>query len=1006
MLGGFLGGLSNLGQVYGGYEDQQIRSLKQQQMLEQLRSLQTQRQAMADLGKLGPNMFGAAQPIPPAPNPIASPQQPQQPPPYQPGQVTRTDLAPPGGSTGGQFGGPLGLGGLPGMGPLGGGLPGMGGGYPATPPTPPAPPTMTAGMQPNSPLAMGWPAPSSMPTAGGAPGSGLGFGGIPGGPTSPFGYAGMGGGAGGPSGAAPTQTAGAGLGPGWDTTANMFATQSSGGFDYRQAPGMIVSGTIADPYNRAVLQNQDGSYSTTSSMSIGTDRGEVLIPTVVNGQRLSPEQAKQHYRQTGEHLGIFDNARDADAFATQLHNAQAARLGPHGEPGGGGGPDELLRPMPRPPQLAGIPSGFGPPRVPGTADTGGTAQVPGTADPGVPAGLPAVQNKIFGIESNYGRAPDTMTPNRAGAVGPMQVVPKDYPQYDAERLRTDYNYNLQAGNEIVGGLYRKYNGNADLVAIAYNAGEPRADAVRDGRMSVDQLPGETRAYLDKMHGGSGVGPAYADMNRSASPQEHGMGSRVTQALLAAYPQMPKAVSMMETGRQVAQMIQQGLPGESDEVKGAVFLKLFPMMSEVAKADSAQQWEQYYAEVKKLDFGEKTRHEIAEEDISRGKTIAERFGVPENYTITMPDGTKQTVLARTETSRTGQLNLVDARGNPIDIPPGAQIRRTGTAETGTGIEQGKSYQYTDAQGVQQTVFLREKRGSAGYLDAQTGKDWTPPPGSKNFHEVTSAGAGALAPEVEFPESWEGMPNKPPPGVRQDIWAATLEYTQTGQMPSLGFQPGVRPQIVALQPAAAHALGIPLSELSGAHAEYRGLGAAQTQLGRRLVLLDTGINETAKSAPAVISTSTGVPRSEFPALNNFTNWLRQQSGDPKIVQFRAALQTFLNEYAKAINPSGVLSDTQQRHAYDVLSTSFNQGQIEAGIKQLQAELGYAKEGLTQASQEVGGYFPRVSGQQPQPGGAAAPPPSTGGHAVEEIIERGGKRYRVTGGDPNDPDVEEVQ
>ena len=32
--------------------------------------------------------------------------------------------------------------------------------------------------------------------------------------------------------------------------------------------------------------------------------------------------------------------------------------------------------------------------------------------------------------------------------------------------------------------------------------------------------------------------------------------------------------------------------------------------------------------------------------------------------------------------------------------------------------------------------------------------------------------------------------------------------------------------------------------------------------------------------------------------------------------------------------------------------------------------------------------------------------GGHQVGQIIEKGGRKYRVVGGDPNDPDVEEVR
>lgn len=89
--------------------------------------------------------------------------------------------------------------------------------------------------------------------------------------------------------------------------------------------GMKTPGNL-DPWNRPVLQNPDGSYSTTSSMSVGTDQGEVLIPTVVNGERLTNEQAIEHFRQTGEHLGVFDTAEHADAYATALHNAQAAYI--------------------------------------------------------------------------------------------------------------------------------------------------------------------------------------------------------------------------------------------------------------------------------------------------------------------------------------------------------------------------------------------------------------------------------------------------------------------------------------------------------------------------------------------------------------------------------------------------------------------------------------------------------------------------------------------------------
>lgn len=115
-------------------------------------------------------------------------------------------------------------------------------------------------------------------------------------------------------------------------------------FDYKHADGMIDPGNL-DPWHRPVLHNPDGSYSTTSSFSIGTDKGETLIPSVVDGKRLSQADAIAHFKKTGENLGTFSSPDTADKFATDLHNAQATMFDQHGNPvtpsqGNQGGSDD------------------------------------------------------------------------------------------------------------------------------------------------------------------------------------------------------------------------------------------------------------------------------------------------------------------------------------------------------------------------------------------------------------------------------------------------------------------------------------------------------------------------------------------------------------------------------------------------------------------------------------------------------------------------------------------
>lgn len=90
-----------------------------------------------------------------------------------------------------------------------------------------------------------------------------------------------------------------------------------------------VPGNI-DLLHRPAVRNPDGTISSVRSISIGTDVGVVLIPTVVGNRVVSNAAAIAYYRKTGQHLGIFRSESAARKYAQLLHEQQAALTDPEG----------------------------------------------------------------------------------------------------------------------------------------------------------------------------------------------------------------------------------------------------------------------------------------------------------------------------------------------------------------------------------------------------------------------------------------------------------------------------------------------------------------------------------------------------------------------------------------------------------------------------------------------------------------------------------------------------
>lgn len=106
---------------------------------------------------------------------------------------------------------------------------------------------------------------------------------------------------------------------------------------------------------------------------------------------------------------------------------------------------------------------------------------------------------------------------------------------------------------------------------------------------------------------------------------------------------------------------------------------------------------------------------------------------------------------------------------------------------------------------------------------------------------------------------------------------------------------------------------------------------------------------------------VPRTDWRRINKALSLARGEAGIPEQGAFDAALNTFVNEYARAINPKGTATVSDKEHARDILSTADSPETFKAKMGVLRKEMNRS----VQAPRDVADDLKRErTGGKPKP------------------------------------------
>jgi hypothetical protein len=184
----------------------------------------------------------------------------------------------------------------------------------------------------------------------------------------------------------------------------------------------------------------------------------------------------------------------------------------------------------------------------------------------------------------------------------------------------------------------------------------------------------------------------------------------------------------------------------------------------------------------------------------------------------------------------------------------------------------------------------------------------------------------------------------------LMAEQLLAGNTSVMAGLGLgknATATRNEIRNMAAQIAAERGLSAEDMNNAAADFMGMKAGSSSLGRRESGVVGAIMGAAKTAPRVLEASDLVDRSRYKDINKIIMAGKERTGDENVVKFGIAVNTFINNYARAVGAgNSQLTDSARHEAMQNLQLAWSKGQIKAAIDQMNLELESELQGAHEA------------------------------------------------------------